>query len=94
MVKDFVLTKDRFEKKELAEQKGGLWEYYEYSEGIKKIVIRFYGSTKALAVDFYMGIDMTDADNAENIPDGAEWETALQIANRFFKQYDFSGPQE
>ena len=89
----FNLTKESFEKKELAEQKGGLWEYYQYKEDNRTISIRFYGSTKALAVDYYVGIDLEDSDNAENVPEGAEWETALQIANRFFKQYEFKGPQ-
>lgn len=87
------LVKDSFEEKQLAEQKGGLYKYYEYKEGNKNIVLRFYANT--IAVDYYVGIDLEDSENAYNIEGETEaWEKALEIANLFFKKYEFKGKQE
>lgn len=88
MSKIKTLTQDNFEKKQLAEQKGGLWAYHEYREGNRAIVIRVYPST--FAVDYYAGtIDLEDSDFGNH--DGDAWDAALEVANRFFKQYNFTG---
>lgn len=97
MVKAFKLTKENFIEKQLAEQKGGLYKYYEYKEEAenKILVVRFYAH--AVAVDYYLGrIDMEDSENAEgtHYEDGDAWDKALAIANKFFVQYEFKGPQE
>ena len=88
-----TLTKESFEKKQLAEQKGGLWAYYEYKEGSRAIVIRLYST--AVAVDYYSGsIDLEDSEDVQGITNEVEaWEKALEIANRFFTQYEFKGQQ-
>lgn len=87
------LTKESFTEKQLAEQKGGLYKYYEYKEGNRCIVLRFY--TDIVAVDYYAGIDMEDSDNAFNVTDETDaWSKGLEIANRYFTQYEFKGQQE
>ncbi len=82
-----TLIAESFKKKELAEQKGGLYEYQQYKEGSKAIVIRMY--TSEFAVDYYNGIDLEDSDSGTH--DGDAWPAALVIANRFFREYEFTG---
>ena len=87
-----VLTKESFEKKQLAEQKGGLYAYYEYREDNRAIVIRIYST--AVAVDYYSGsIDLEDSEDVQVENEVEAWEKALVIANKFFKQYEFKGQQ-
>lgn len=86
------LTKESFTEKQLAEQKGGLYKYYEYKEGNRNIVIRIY--SVALAVDYYVGIDLEDSESVRDFTNEDEaWEKALEVANRFFTTYEFKGQQ-
>lgn len=89
MSKKIVLKQEDFKEKQLAEQKGGLYKYYQYKEGGKTIVIRIYSTS--LAVDYYNGIDLEDSDFADY--EGDPWDKALEIANRFFnlQDYGFNG---
>lgn len=88
MDKITTLTKENFTEKQLAEQKGGLYTYQEYREGSRAIVIRIYPST--YAVDYYSGkIDLEDSDFGDY--SGDAWPQALEVANRFFTEYAFSG---
>lgn len=87
------LTKESFKVKQLAEQKGGLYTYYEYKEENRAIVIRIYST--ALAVDYYVGIDLEDSESVQDFSNESEaWEKALEVANRFFTAYEFKGKQE
>ena len=87
-----VLTKESFEKKQLAEQKGGLYAYYEYRENNRAIVVRIYST--AVAVDYYSGsIDLEDSKDVTIANEVEAWEEALAIANEFFKVYEFKGQQ-
>lgn len=85
------LTKESFTEKQLAEQKGDLWKYYEYKEENRAIVIRIYST--AVAVDYYSGsIDLEDSKDVQGVTDKEEaWREALAIANEFFKVYEFKG---
>lgn len=87
-----TLTKESFEKKQLAEQKGELWAYYEYRENNRYIVVRIYRS--AVAVDYYNGaINLEDSEDEITTNEVDAWEKALEIANRFYKKYEFTGQQ-
>jgi len=81
------LKKENFIEKQLAEQKGGIWSYWEYKEGDKTIVIRIYSTE--YAVDYYKGIDLEDSNSGYYEKDA--WEAALKEANKLFKQYEFTG---
>lgn len=81
------LTQDNFKEKQLAEQKGGLYKYHQYQEAGKAIVVRVYSTQ--FAVDYYEGIDLVDSDFSDY--EGEAWPKILEIANRFFTQYEFTG---
>lgn len=88
---DKKLTIQDFEEKQLAEQKGELWKYYEYREDNKVIVLRFYSI--AIAVDYYVGMDLEDSQDETIISKGTEIQQALDLANKFFTKYEFKGKE-
>lgn len=88
-----ALSKNSFEEKQLAEQKGGLYKYWQYKEGSKMIVVRIYSDK--FAVDYYAGpLDMEDSDFGSYSGDMENaWPVILKLANKYFKQYQFTGEQ-
>ena len=84
------LTQENFKEKQLAEQKGELYTYYEYKEERKSVVVRIYSSQ--FAVDYYEGINLEDSEFGNY--EGDAWPAALEVANVFFSKYEFTGNEK
>lgn len=85
-----ILTQKSFKEKQLAEQKGDIWKYYQHKEGNKSIVVRIYSAE--FAIDYYNGMDIEDSECGNYSGEEANaWPVILKVANKFFKQYQFTG---